>query len=77
MEPTPEDLTERVRPLVNTILEIFNREQITPREAGWVILVLSQRLLTKLEQDPGERQTFVLQFINMVNQYLAGGLKEE
>lgn len=77
MEPTPEALVARVRPLVNNILERFNEEQITPREAGWVILALTHRLLTVLEENPQERQTFVLQFINLVNRFLAGEMEEE
>jgi hypothetical protein len=75
MEPTAEDQTERVRPLINSILERFNAEQITPKEAGWVILGLTHRLMTVLEQNPEERQAFILQFINLVNQYLAGELQ--
>lgn len=77
MEPTSEALVERVRPLVNSILERFNEEQVTPREAGWVILALTHRLLTVLQQSPQERQTFVLQFINLVNRFLAGEMEEE
>ena len=77
MEPTPDDQAERVRPLINSILERFNAEQITPKEAGWVILGLSHRLMTVLEQDPEERQAFILQFINLVNQYLAGELQSD
>lgn len=77
MEPTPEALAERVRPLVNGILERFNEEQVTPREAGWVILALTHRLLTVLEHNPQERQTFVLQFINLVNRFLAGEMEED
>ncbi len=77
MEPTPDDQAERVRPLINSILERFNAEQITSKEAGWVILGLSHRLMTVLEQDPEERQAFILQFINLVNQYLAGELQSD
>jgi len=74
MEPTSEELAARVRPLANSILERFNEEQVTPREAGWVILALTHRLMTMLEENPEERQAFILQFINLVNQYLAGKL---
>uniref|UniRef100_A0A7C5ALH5 Uncharacterized protein n=1 Tax=Desulfobacca acetoxidans TaxID=60893 RepID=A0A7C5ALH5_9BACT len=77
MEPSAEAFAERIRPLVNTILEHFNEEQVTPREAGWVILALTHRLLTVLEQNPEERQTFVLQFINLVNRFLAGEMEED
>jgi|UniRef100_A0A7V4LDJ0 hypothetical protein len=77
MEPTPEQLAARVRPLVNGILDTFNREQVTLREAGWVILALTHKLLTMLDQEPEERQTFILQFINVVNQYLAGNFEQD
>jgi hypothetical protein len=73
MDPNSAESTERVRQLANSILERFNEEQISPQEAGWVILALAHRLMTVLEQNPEDRQNFVLQFIGLVNQYLAGG----
>jgi len=76
MDQNPEEFSERVRLLANSILERFNEEQITPQEAGWVILALAHRLMTVLEKNPTERQNFVLQFISLVNQYLAGDLEE-
>ncbi len=75
MDLNSEQVTERVRLLANSILERFNEEQITPEEAGWVVLALTHRLLTVLEQNPADRQAFVLQFIGLVNQYLAGDLQ--
>jgi len=77
MEPSPEAFSEHVRALANSILERFNEEQVTPEEAGWVILALTHRLLTVLGEKPEERQAFVLQFIGLVNQYLAGNLQED
>jgi hypothetical protein len=77
MEPSSEELSERVRLLANSILERFNEEQVTPREAGWVILALTHRLMTLLEKNPEDRQDFVLQFISLVNKYLAGELQED
>jgi hypothetical protein len=74
MDLNSEQITERTRLLANSILERFNEEQITPEEAGWVILALTHRLLTVLETNPEDRQAFVLQFISLVNQYLAGDL---
>jgi hypothetical protein len=76
MDPNSEEFSERVRSLANGILERFNQEQITPQEAGWVILALTHRLLTVLENNPEDRQTFIMQFISLVNQYLAGDLQE-
>ncbi len=75
MDLNSEQVTDRVRLLANSILERFNEEQITPEEAGWVVLALTHRLLTVLETNPAERQAFVLQFISLVNQYLAGDLQ--
>jgi len=77
MDLSPEQLSERVRSLANSILERFNEENVTPEEAGWVILALTHRLLTVLEKDPEDRRAFVLQFINVVNQYLAGDLQRD
>ncbi|MGQ9687657.1 MAG: hypothetical protein ACUVXF_02540 [Desulfobaccales bacterium] len=77
MNQNSEAFSERIRLLANSILERFNEEQVTPQEAGWVILALTHRLMTVLEQNPEDRQNFVLQFINLVNQYLAGELREE
>jgi|UniRef100_A0A7V6A686 hypothetical protein len=76
MDPNIEEFSERVRSVANGILERFNQEQITPQEAGWVILALTHRLLTVLEGHPEDRQAFIMQFISLVNQYLAGGLQE-
>ena len=75
MDQISEAGTERVRTMANSILERFNEEQVSPEEAGWVILALTHRLLTILEKNPAERQAFVLQFISLVNQYLAGNLE--
>jgi hypothetical protein len=76
MDPNSEEFSERVRSLANGILERFNQEQITPQEAGWVILALTHRLLMVLESNPEDRQTFIVQFISLVNQYLAGDLQQ-
>ena len=76
MDLNSEQLSDRIRSLANSILERFNEEQVTPEEAGWVILALTHRLLTVLEKNPEDRRAFVLQFINLVNQYLVGDLQE-
>ncbi|MFW6112873.1 MAG: hypothetical protein ACOC8G_01000 [Thermodesulfobacteriota bacterium] len=77
MDPNDEKFNERIRLLANSILERFNEENVTPQEAGLVILALAHRLMTVLEKNPEERQNFVLQFIGLVNQYLAGDLEED
>ncbi len=76
MDLNSEEFSERVRSVANGILERFNQEQITPQEAGWVIMALTHRLLTVLENHPEDRQAFIMQFISLVNQYLAGDLQE-
>lgn len=68
---TDEELEERVRPLVNDILERFNQEQISPSEAGMVILSLTYRLLGLLEEAPEARRFFILTLINLINNFLA------
>jgi hypothetical protein len=70
-EPTPEmEMAERVRPLVNEILERFNRDNISPPEAGMVILALISRLLGALADHPEPRRHFILNLIEIVNSYL-------
>jgi hypothetical protein len=70
------DLAERVRPLVNDILERFNQENITPQEAGFVVLALAHRLMTVLDSKPEEQRGFILQMVNLINNYLTGELQE-
>ena len=50
MDPNDEKFNERIRLLANSILERFNEENVTPQEAGLVILALAHRLLTVLEK---------------------------
>ncbi|MEW6387918.1 MAG: hypothetical protein AB1491_10430 [Thermodesulfobacteriota bacterium] len=71
------EMAERLRPLVNDILERFNQQGVTPKEAGTVILALTQRLMAVLEENPEDRRHFVLDFINLVNAYLAGEAGED
>ena len=76
MDQNSAEYTDRVRLLANSILERFNKEEISPQEAGWVILALTHRLMTILETNPEDRQAFLMQFISLVNRYLAGELQE-
>ena len=68
---TDEEMEARVRPLVNEILERFNQENISPSEAGMVILALIYRLLEVLHDAPEARRFFILALINLINNYLA------
>jgi hypothetical protein len=68
---TDEELGENVRPLVNEFLERFNQENVSPSQAGMVILALIYRLLEVLEETPEARRFFILALINLINNYLA------
>ena len=76
-----EEMAERTRPLVNEILELFNERQISPAEAGMVVLSLTFRLLEVLKETPEARRHFILTLITLINNYLAdelqGDLKAE
>ena len=69
---TDEEMEQRIRPLVNDILERFNQENISPSEAGMVVLSLIYRLMTILEETPEARRFFILTLINLINNFLAG-----
>jgi hypothetical protein len=69
---TDEDMEQRIRPLVNDILERFNQENISPSEAGMVVLSLIYRLMAVLEETPEARRFFILTLINLINNFLAG-----
>ena len=70
-----EEMAERTRPLVNEILELFNERQISPAEAGMVVLSLTYRLLEVLKETPEARRHFILTLINLINNYLADELQ--
>lgn len=70
-------MEERIRPLVNDILERFNQERIAPAEAGMVILGLVHRLLGVLEEAPEARRFFILTLINVINSTLAAEVEAE
>lgn len=69
-----EEMAQRLRPLINEILEIFNRNQISPSEAGMVIISLTYRLLEILQEAPEARRHFILTLINLINNFLADEL---
>jgi len=69
---TDEEMEQRIRPLVNDILERFNQENISPSEAGMVVISLIYRLMTVLEENPEARRFFILTLINLINNFLAG-----
>jgi len=69
---TDAEMAERVRPLVNDILERFNQEAVSPSEAGMVVLSLTYRLLGVLAEAPDARRLFIVSLTNLINNYLAG-----
>lgn len=68
------EMSERVRPLVNEILERFNQESIGPQEAGAIIIALMHRLLQALDEAPEAQRYFTLSVVQLINQHLAGTL---
>jgi hypothetical protein len=72
---TDAEMTDRLRPLVNEILEIFNERQVSPADAGMVVMSLTYRLLEVLKETPEARRHFILTLINLINNYLADELQ--
>ena len=72
-----EEMEASVRPLVNEILERFNQEEVSPSQAGMVILALIYRLLEVLEDAPEARRFFILALINLINNYLAEEMENQ
>ena len=68
---TDEALEANVLPLVNEILEGFNQADLSPSQAGMVILGLIYRLMEVMHEAPEARRFFVLALINLINNYLA------
>ena len=65
------EMEARVRPLVNDILERFNQEDVSPSQAGLVVMGLIYRLMEVMHDAPEARRFFVLALINLINNYLA------
>jgi hypothetical protein len=68
---TDEELEASVLPLVNEILERFNRENISPSQVGMVVLGLIYRLMEVMHDAPEARRFFILNLISLINNYLA------
>jgi hypothetical protein len=65
------EMEARVRPLVNEILERFNQEDVSPSQAGLVVMALIYRLMEVMHEAPEARRFFILALINLINNYLA------
>ncbi|MGQ9920049.1 MAG: hypothetical protein ACUVRZ_01840 [Desulfobacca sp.] len=70
------ELTERLRQIVNEILAMFNEQNVTPQEAGTVILALIHRLMGVLRENQEMQRAFVASIIDVVNQHLLQVLEE-
>ena len=70
-------LEESVRPLVNEILERFNQEDVSPSQAGLVVLSLVYRLMEVMHDEPEARRFFILTLINLINNYLAEEMENQ
>ena len=66
-----EEMEARVRPLVNEILERFNQEDVSPSQAGLIVLGLIYRLMEVMHDAPEARRFFILNLISLINNYLA------
>jgi hypothetical protein len=65
-----EEMEASVRPLVNEILDRFNQENVSPSQAGLVVLALIYRLMEVMHDAPEGRRFFILTLINLINNYL-------
>ncbi len=74
---TDAEMAERLRPIVNEILELFNEREISPSDAGFVILSLTYRLLEVLKEAPEARRHFVGTLINLINNFLSEEFQTE
>jgi hypothetical protein len=75
--PSDAELEASVRPLVNDILDRFNEDNVSPSQAGMVILGLVYRLLEVLQDAPEARRFFILALINLINNYLAEEMEDQ
>jgi hypothetical protein len=74
---TDAEMEQRISPLVNDIFNRFNQENISPAEAGMVILALVYRLLEVLEDAPEARRFFILTLINVINNFLSEEMQDQ
>jgi hypothetical protein len=74
-KPVAAELSERLCKIVNEILTIFNQHNVTPPEAGTVVLALIHRLMGVLVDSPESQRAFVASVIEVVNEHLLGILK--
>jgi hypothetical protein len=76
-QPVPTELSERLCLIVNEILTMFNQRNVTPTEAGTVVLALIHRLMGVLQESPEAQRAFVTSIIGVVNEHLLGILQSD
>ena len=69
------ELSDRLCQIVNEILTMFNQNNVTPPEAGTVVLALIHRLMGVLQDSPEAQRAFVTSVIEVVNEHLLGILE--
>jgi hypothetical protein len=70
VQPESRELSERLCQIVNEILTMFNQNNISPPEAGTVVLALIHRLMGVLQESPEAQRAFVASVIEVVNEHL-------
>jgi hypothetical protein len=69
------ELSDRLCEIVNEVLALFNQKNVTPPEAGTVVLALIHRLMGVLQESPEAQRAFVASVIGVVNEHLLGLLE--
>ncbi|MBM4288997.1 MAG: hypothetical protein FJ135_12810 [Deltaproteobacteria bacterium] len=75
VQPEVTELSERLCQIVNEIFATFNQKNVTPPEAGTIILALIHRLMGVLADNPDSRRDFVASIIEVVNRHLLESLE--
>jgi hypothetical protein len=75
VRPETIELSDRLCKIVNDILNMFNQANVTPPEAGSVVLALIHRLMGVLQDSPEAQRAFVASVIGVVNEHLLGLLE--
>jgi hypothetical protein len=75
VQPVSTELSEKLCQIVNEILATFNQKNVTPSEAGTVVLALIHRLMGVLQDNPEVQRAFVTSIIGVVNEHLLGILE--
>jgi hypothetical protein len=72
VQPETREMSERLCQIVNEVLTMFNQNNVSPPEAGTVVLALIHRLMGVLQDSPEAQRAFVASIIEVVNEHLLG-----